>query len=56
MSVIIVGVGLVWFFAWRIARGDNQFDRQVLRKFAAGEKKGEGKFQMPAREEPEEKT
>jgi hypothetical protein len=54
MSVIIAGVGIVWFVAWRIARGDNQFDRQVLRKYATGEKSGGGKFQMPAREQPPE--
>jgi hypothetical protein len=46
MTLIVVGVGAVWFVTWRLARGDKQFDRKVLRKFERGDQLPSN-FQMP---------
>lgn len=36
MFAVILGVMIVWFFAWRSLRGDKKFERKVLRKYTHG--------------------
>lgn len=50
LILLMAGVALLWWSAWRFARSDRNFERKVLRKYMRGDDEPPSKFQMPRRD------